>query len=132
MGRDGVLTGREVSEAVGALGWRLLLNALRTSVAVPSPAAAVEVAARAVEVCGSRGDGHLVADVRPRHVVLGLQTPQCAGVTGRDIVLAHRISDAVAGLGFRTVPRAGTGTVRSLQLLEIAVDAVDITAVRPF
>ncbi|GAA2625436.1 VOC family protein [Streptomyces spororaveus] len=127
-----VLTGQEVSEAVGGLGWRLLLDSVRTSVAVESLAAAAEVVARAVEVCGGEGERHLAADVRPRQVLLSLQSPWCAGVTGADIALARGISAAVGGLGLRTVPQAGAGALRSVQVLEIAVDAADIAAVRPF
>ena len=112
---------RAASEAVAGQGWRFLLGTLRTTVPVVSLAQAAEVAARAVAACGDDADGHLCADLRPERVVLTLRSAGPAGVTGRDVDLAHRISAAV--------PPTEPGPV---QLLEIAVDALDIPAVRPF
>ncbi|MFB7268247.1 4a-hydroxytetrahydrobiopterin dehydratase, partial [Streptomyces nojiriensis] len=53
-------------------------------------------------------------------------------MTNDDIELAHRISAAVHERGLRTEPDIGTGAPRSVQLLEIAIDALDIAAIRPF
>jgi 4a-hydroxytetrahydrobiopterin dehydratase len=135
-GMETVLTRREASDAVGGAGWRFLLGALRTSVPVESSARAVEVAGKAVAVCGEEADRHLVVDVRPRQVVLTLQSADRAAVTDVDTGLAHRISAAVRGMGLRTGPGTGTGTgtgaSRSVQILEFAIDALDIAAIRPF
>ncbi|WP_435971959.1 VOC family protein [Streptomyces sp. Qhu_M48] len=54
------------------------------------------------------------------------------GVTTRDVDLAHRVSTAVRGLGLRAEPEISTGAPRSVQLLELAIDALDIAAIRPF
>ncbi len=131
-GMEATPTRREASDAVGDLGWRLLLGTLCTTVPVGSLAAATAVAAHAVTACGDEADRHLVADLRPRRVVLTLQSADRAAVTADDIALAHRISAAVRALGLRTEPGTGTGAPRSVQLLEIAIDALDIAAVRPF
>jgi len=127
-----MLSRQEASDAVSDQGWRFLLGALRTSVPVESLARAAEVAARAVEVCGSDADGHLRVDIRPERVVLTLQSLEQAALTARDVDLAQRLSAAMRGAGLRTVPEIGAGATRSVQLLEIGIDALDIAAVRPF
>ncbi|MEV8533739.1 VOC family protein [Streptomyces sp. NPDC051211] len=129
---EAALTREEASDAVGDQGWRLLLGTLRTSVPVGSLASATEVATIAVTACGEDADRHLSLDVRPRRVVLTLQSSDQAAVTTADVDLAHRISAAVRGIGLRTEPEIGTGAPRSVQLLEIAIDALDIAAIRPF
>jgi 4a-hydroxytetrahydrobiopterin dehydratase len=88
---------------------------------VTSMAEAAGVAARAVAACGDDADGHLRLDLRPDRVVLTLQSSALAAATSRDAALANLISAA----GVRTVPY-------HVQLLEIAVDALDIAAIRPF
>jgi len=127
-----MLSRQEASDAVSDRGWRFLLGTLRTSVPVESLARAAEVAARAVEVCGSDADGHLRVDIRPERVVLTLQSLEQAALTARDVDLAHQLSAAMNEAGLRTVPEIGAGAPRSVQLLEIGIDALDIAAVRPF
>ncbi|MEQ4305945.1 VOC family protein [Plantactinospora sp. B6F1] len=129
---DRILTRQQASDAVGDRGWRFLLGTLQTSVVVGSLAQAAEVAARVIAVCGSDADGHLRVDIRPERVVLGLQSRAREAVTARDVDLAGRVSAAVREVGLRTEPGIASGAVRSVQLLEIAIDALDITAVRPF
>ncbi|WP_328382098.1 4a-hydroxytetrahydrobiopterin dehydratase [Micromonospora zamorensis] len=126
------LSRRAASDAISDQGWRYLLGALRTSVPVGSLVQAADVAARVVAACGSDADGHLRADIRPDRVVLTLQSMDQAALTACDIDLAHRISAAMRTVGLRTEPEIGTGAPRSVQLVEIAVDALDIAAVRPF
>jgi 4a-hydroxytetrahydrobiopterin dehydratase len=129
---DDVLSRQEASDAVGGLGWRFLLGTLRTSVAVTSLAQSAGLVSRVVAVCGADADGHLRLDLRPHRIVLTLQSADQAAVTVRDTDLAHRISMAVGEAGLVTDPEIGTGAPRSVQLLEIAIDALDITAIRPF
>jgi 4a-hydroxytetrahydrobiopterin dehydratase len=126
------LSRQEASDAVSDLGWRFLLGTLRTSVPVGSLTRAAEVAARVVAVCGSDADGHLRVDIRPERVVLTLQSLELAALTARDVDLARRISAAMREVGLRTESEIGAGAPRSVQLLEIAIDALDIAAVRPF
>jgi 4a-hydroxytetrahydrobiopterin dehydratase len=126
------LTRQQASDAVGDLGWRFLLGTLNTVVLVGPLAQAAEVVARVVAVCGSDADGHLRVDVRAERVVLSLQSLDRAALTARDVDLARRVSAAMREVGLRTEPEIGTGAVRSVQLLEIAFDALDIAAVRPF
>ena len=123
---------KQASDAVTGLGWRYMLGLLRTSARVPSLARGAEVSARAVAACGPAADRHLRIDIRPDLVDFTLQSLAAAGVTRQDNVLARRISAALADLGMRTTAEAGPGAARSVQVLEIAIDAVDIAAVRPF
>jgi 4a-hydroxytetrahydrobiopterin dehydratase len=126
------LSRQEASDAVLDDGWRYLLGALRTSVPAESLARAADVLASSVAACGAHADQHLRADVRPDRVVLTLQSVDAAEVTDLDAELAHRISAAVREAGLPTGPEIGTGTPRSDQMLEIAIDALDIAAIRPF
>lgn len=126
------LSGPEASDALNDTGWRYLLDSLRTSVPAPSLAGGIELAARAAAACGEHADRHLQADVRRGRVMLTLQSPDEAAVTTRDVDLAHRISAAVRAAGSRTEPGGGPETARTVQLLEIAIDALDPAAVRPF
>ena len=142
---DQKLSSKQASDEVGEQGWRFLLGTLRASVPVRSLAQGVEVAARAVAACGDDADGHLRVDVRPERVVFTLQSLVQAAVTRRDADLAQRLSAVVREAGLRTEPelgtaaegagagaRTGTGAGRSVQMLEIGIDALDIPAVRPF
>src|SRR5258705_5614419 len=126
------LSRREVSDAVGCLGWRYVLGVVRTSVRVDALAQAAEVAACAVAVSGNDADDHLWMDVRRDRVILTLQSLATASVTSRDIELAHRISAAVRELGLATDPDVGGRAPRSVQVLEVAIDALDIASIRPF
>ncbi|WP_112243107.1 VOC family protein [Kribbella monticola] len=127
-----VLSRQEASDAVQDAGWRFLLGALRTSVRVGSLARAVALTADAVAVCGDDADGHLQVDARPDRVVFTLQSAERAAVTTRDAELALEISAAAERSGLLTEPEIGTGAPRSVQILEIAIDALDIAGIRPF
>lgn len=124
------LTRTAASHAVEAIGWRYLLGTIDTAVATASFETAVAVVTAATAACGADADGHLRADVRNDRVEFALQTLATAELTARDIELAHGITDAVRDLGLDTVPQPGGG--RPVQILEIAIDALDIAAIRPF
>jgi 4a-hydroxytetrahydrobiopterin dehydratase len=115
----------EASDAVGQLGWRFLLGTLRTSVPVGSLAEGAELVRAAVATCAQDADQHLRVDLWTEQVVLALQSQPLAAVTARDVELARRISEVVHAAGLHTSPE-------SVQLLEIAIDALDIAAIRPF
>jgi hypothetical protein len=127
-----ILSRQEASDAVEALGWRFLLGTLRTSVPVESLAQGLEMLAAAVAACDAFADGHLHADLRPGRVILTLQSADHAAVTARDAGLAQRITAVAREAGLHTQPEIGAQAPRSVQLLEIAIDALDIPAIRPF
>jgi 8-oxo-dGTP pyrophosphatase MutT (NUDIX family) len=119
----------EASGAVSELGWRYLLGTLRTAVPVGSLAEAAAVAVRAAAVCGRDADAHLRVELRQDQALLSLQSVAQADVTGRDVDLARRLSAVM-----RTRPGTGADgeAARSLQLVELGVDALDIASIRPF
>jgi 4a-hydroxytetrahydrobiopterin dehydratase len=123
LGMSRTLTRQEASDAVSELGWRYLLGTLRTSVPVQTLVEASELAAGAIAACGADADQHLRVDLRPDQVVLTLQSVAQANVTERDVQLASAITAAVGQRG---------NAPRSVQLLELAIDAMDIAAIRPF
>ena len=59
--------------------------------------------------------------------MLRLQSAAAGAVTGRDIGLAATVSSALSARGRQLTPGSG-----AVQQLEIAIDALDIPAVRPF
>ena len=129
----------EASAAVTSLGWRLVLGELRTEVRTGSLPLAADVAARAASAAGA--DGHLRLDVRDDRVMLALQTAAAGWVTERDVELARNISTMVDQLRLETVSGVGGdgsggdgggGDGRSVQVLEIGIDALDAAAIRPF
>jgi 4a-hydroxytetrahydrobiopterin dehydratase len=117
-------TRQQISGAIDPAGWRLVLGAIYTEVAAASLAEATDAASVAVSAVGADGQGHLTVDIRADRAVLRLQS-DFGGVTGRDVRLAHEVSGALAARGLQPAP----GVV---QALEIAIDALDIGAVRPF
>jgi 4a-hydroxytetrahydrobiopterin dehydratase len=126
------LSRQEASDAVTGLGWRLVLGELRTEVQTGSLPLAADVAARAATVPGA--DGHLRLDVRADRVIASLQTAAEGWVTERDVELARKISIVVDELRLETVSggEAGGGRGRSVQVIEIGIDALDAAAIRPF
>jgi len=119
---DTPLTRTAASEAVQEAGWRYLLGTLCASVPVGSLARAQEVAMAAIAASGQDGDGHLRIDLRADRVELSLQTRALDAVTGRDTQLAHRIAEVCPVIS----------SPSPVQMLELAIDALDIAAIRPF
>jgi 4a-hydroxytetrahydrobiopterin dehydratase len=126
------LSRQEASDAVTSLGWRLVLGELRTQVLTGSLPLAADVAAQAATVPGAQG--HLRLDVRADQVILSLQTAAAGWVTARDVEVARNISTVVGEMKLETVSGVGGdgGTGRSVQVIEIGIDALDAAAIRPF
>ena len=97
-------TRQEISDAVGELGWRLILGAIQTHVQVPSLVSAAAVASVAAAAAEADGDGHLDIDLRSTRVVLRLMDSTVGATTGRDLRLARQITEALVGQGFPTTP----------------------------
>ena len=129
---DAPLSRTAASAAVVGIGWRYLLGELAVSVPVRSLAQASVVAAAAVAAGGHDADGHLRVDLRPDRVELSVQDAE-----------RRRGDRARHGAGGahhrgRGRPRARPGrcvtaeSPRPVQALEMAIDAIDIPAIRPF
>ena len=124
------LSRAEASEAVTGHGWRYALGVARTHVVVRSLTEAGEIVAYLAGECGADGDESLLMDIRPGVLVLTVQNLVAGSLTASDAALVGRISASLTERGLRADPRAGA--LRSVQVLEIAIDALDITSIRPF
>jgi 4a-hydroxytetrahydrobiopterin dehydratase len=120
-----------ISAAVDGLGWRYVLGLVRTAVPVGSFAAAAEAASLVSAVAGADADGHLWLDVRADRLIVSVQTRALGRITDTDLGLVRRVTDTLAGHGLRPEP-GGESAARPVQMLEIAIDALDIPAIRPF
>ena len=123
------LSRQEASDAVTGLGWRYVLGEVRTEVRTGSLPLAADVAARAAAV--PQAQGHLRMDVREDRVLLSLQTAEAGCGHG-----ARRGTGPADLRGDGGVPAdddqpGGTGD-RTVQVLEIGIDAMDIASIRPF
>jgi 4a-hydroxytetrahydrobiopterin dehydratase len=131
-GMNQILTRKDASDAVSDLGWRLVLGTLRTRVRAGSLAQAAELAALAIAAGGADADQHLRADLRSDAVLIAAQTFDRSAVGPVDIDLAKRITSAMRDVGAKTEPEIDPDGHQSVQVLEIAIDAMDIAAIRPF
>ena len=104
--------------------WRFLLQRLHLTVRAPDVATAFDLVARVGTVAAAHGRQPDI-DVRSDVVHLAVSTGAAGGVTDDDVALGRAIDAVVAELGLASEP--GTLTV-----VEVAVDAMDIDAVRPF
>lgn len=119
------LTRTQVSDAVSGLGWRFLLGLARTDVPVRSLAEAAEVAVLVIAEAGADADDHLWLDARADRVILSVRSQRLGYVTPFDVELVQRLTGALGARGWRCEP---SGT----QALELAIDALDAAAIRPF
>jgi 4a-hydroxytetrahydrobiopterin dehydratase len=126
---DTILTESEASLAVEDLGWRYLLDCLTTAVTVDSLSDASDVIGAAVAVAGPDADDHLRLRATADRVELTLQTRGEFAVTTRDVDLARTMTTAVRTAGYQTVAHPAHHSVQSLA---IAIDAMDLPAVRAF
>ena len=98
---------------------------------MPSLARAAEAAGIAAAGAGPDGQDRMTVDVRRDRAVLRLMPPAGGLATGLEVRLARAVSEALGAHGFTTAPGLGDRPC-GLQGLEIAIDAIDIPAVRPF
>lgn len=143
------LTRQEASDAVSAGGWRYLSSrVLVTQVPVGSLSQAAEAATMLTAAAGPAAGDHLWLDLRADRLLIGVKTIAAGVVTSADTEIATRISAAAAaaGLSAQAIPPgqsarsgstspAGLAAIipgRSVQTVEIAIDAMDIAAIRPF
>jgi 4a-hydroxytetrahydrobiopterin dehydratase len=117
-------TSRQISESEGLEDWRVLLRTLQASFRTGSMAKGVEFAARIGSAADEANHHPDLTITYPRVHVL-LTTHDADGLTTRDVQLARTISAIADELGITAEPAAVTQ-------LEIAIDALDIPAVKPF
>jgi 4a-hydroxytetrahydrobiopterin dehydratase len=117
-------TSRQVSESGGLEDWRVLLRTLQASFSTGSMATGIEFAAR-IGAAADEANHHPDLTITYPRVHVLLTTHDADGLTNRDVDLARTISAIALELGITAEPTAVTQ-------LEIAIDALDIPAVKPF
>ena len=119
-----VLSDLDVTARVDPRHWRVLLGRLHATFLTGSFDSGLRLLGR-IAAAAQELDHHPDVDLRYPAVHVGLVSHDANGLTERDVALAARISAAADDLG---VP-ADTAVPLAL---EVAVDALDIDAVRPF
>ena len=110
---------------LGLVDWRVIRRRIEASFHCGSFAAAGAFAAAVAEICDEQ-DHHASVDLRyPDLVHIASTTHYLDALTDRDVNLATSISGLAAEREFASSPPSCT-------VVEIAVDALDIDAVRPF
>ncbi|MEO7447154.1 MAG: VOC family protein [Humibacillus sp.] len=104
--------------------WRHLLQRMHLTVRAPDFATALDFVARVGQLA-QQHDHHPDVDLRFELVHVVLSSHDVDGITDRDVRLGLAIDEVVSQLGLRP-------EVAALTVVEIAVDALDIEAVRPF
>lgn len=115
---------RQVSETGGIDDWRVLLRTLQSSFKTCSMAKGLEFAAR-VGAAADAADHHPDLTITYPRVHVLLTTHEAKGLSVRDIELAMVISTIAAEMDIVAAPADVTA-------LEVAIDAIDIPAVKPF
>lgn len=118
------LTATQVSDSEGLDDWRVLLQSLHASFKTGSMANGIELAAR-IGAAADEANHHPDLTITYPRVHVSLTTHEADGLTARDVELARTISGIAAELDAGADPQA-------VMSLEIAIDALDIPAVRPF
>lgn len=118
------LTSTQVSKSRGLRDWRVLLRALQTSFRTGSMAKGVEFAAR-IGAAADQANHHPDVTITYPRVHVLLTTHEVNGLSTRDVDLARTISAIAVELGL-------TGEPAAVAQLEIAIDALDIPAVKLF
>lgn len=118
------------SAAVTPLGWRYLHNRVRTTVPVQGLDEASLVAAIAIGAVMHRAEAHpqLSINLQADRVTFTVYDPVAGGVTASGLDIVTSVSAALVADHFPPNPAPGS----ALQITEIAIDALDIPAVRPF
>ena len=123
---SGRLTAAQFSAFPGVTDWRVLWGGgyAAARFLTGSFAAGLALVAAIGELAAASGHDPDV-DVRPESVTVRLRTAEVQGLTSRDADLARQISAAAARLAAPADPAA-------VQHVQVAIDALDIDAVRPF
>jgi 4a-hydroxytetrahydrobiopterin dehydratase len=117
-------TSTQVSASEGLDDWRVLLRTVQTSYDTGSMARGMELALR-IAAAADEADHHPDLTITYPRVHVLLTSHDARGLTTRDVDLARTISAIARDLGVSADPTAVTQ-------IEIAIDALDIPAVKPF
>ena len=121
----GKVTATEFDASADLPDWRVLLGRIEAIFRTGSFEAGATFVGRIAQASEAAGH-HPDVDLRyPDRVAVALFTHAANSLTDSDVALARTISELAAEAGIRSEPGA---TSR----LEVAIDAIDIDAVRPF
>lgn len=120
----GELGNAEIKQRLTGTGWHLFVGSLHAHFATADFTQGVELVRRIGAAADAAGH-HPDVDLRYGYVAVVLVSHDVSAVTERDLAMAEQISAIAADLGVAAAPG-------SPQVLEIAVDAMDIPLVRPF
>ena len=120
----GAPTAAEITARLSGTAWHLFVGSLHAHYDTGDFARGVEFARR-ISVAADAANHHPDLDLRYGYVAVVLVSHDVSAVTERDLDMAEQISVIALELGVHPAPG-------SPQVLEIAVDALDIPAVRPF
>lgn len=105
--------------------WRVVAGAAESAFRCESFTGAGRFAAEVAELCDAR-DHHANLDIRyPGTLFVRTTTHSAGGLTQLDADLAREVSQLAADRGFDAEPFKGEN-------VDVAIDALDISAVRPF
>lgn len=119
-----VITGSQFHEATGVDDWRVLSWGAKTHFVTGSFARGVELVDAIAKIADAAGH-HPDIDLRYAGVTVRLWTESLHQLTGQDSALAAQISAVARELGISADPSR-------VQTVQIAIDALNIEAVRPF
>jgi 4a-hydroxytetrahydrobiopterin dehydratase len=121
---DNLVSAAEFDATADLPDWRYLLGAIEATFVAESFAPAAVLVER-IAVAADAANHHPDVDLRyPGRVHVVLMTHAVDGLTTADVELARTISSLAATGGLRAAPVGSR--------LEVAIDALDIDAVRPF
>ena len=120
----GTPSAAEINERLAGTAWHLLGGMLHAHFDTGDFAQGVQLVRR-IGAVADAANHHPDIDLRYGYVAITLVSHDVAAVTQADLVMAEQISVIALELGVHPAPG-------SPQVLEIAVDAMDIPAVRPF
>lgn len=123
-GMSEVLPDAVVTERVDARHWRVLLGRLHATFSTGSFETGLGLVQR-IAALAEQANHHPDVDLRYPTVHVVLFSHDANGLTERDVAMAEQISAAAEEMDLTAAPAAP-------QVLEIAVDAIDIPAVRRF
>ncbi|ROS73520.1 VOC family protein [Cellulomonas sp. PhB143] len=118
------VTAQQFHAAEGTADWRVLISTAHAVFRTGDFATGLALVGRIGELAEEAGH-HPDVDLTYPAVVVRLTTHDAGGLTGRDVALARRISEAARELGVDADPTAPLQT-------EIAIDVLDRDAVLPF
>ncbi len=124
----------EAAAELRGLGWRYLLDTAATAVPVaglPDGLTVASAAIAAITATGDRPGRELRVDQRADRCLLSVPVGNTVLLHTSDLTAVRAVTDAVLASGHRLDPSVMVGE-RSVQTLEVAIDAVDIPAIRPF